>query len=123
MNLPPDRAELINMSDPISVGISDLQAACAAVVALSEGKYGLVGYETLTFCPIGSVVNTLDPAWKERFGVGLLDGIKAVSKERFAAALESFRLERKERSSLNDIVGNAHKWAASIRKAQESPHA
>lgn len=116
MNLPADRAELINPSDPISVSIADPMAICAAVLITGNGAYGVSGYDKETIALFGDRTKMLDDAWRARFGVSLEEGVASVSNERLAVAFESFRLERADRSSMNDIVGVAHKNAKRLRE-------
>ena len=108
-------AEIINPSDKAFCDASDWETACIAVCVVGEGKYGLKLNEEKTM-PI-FLFGGSEEYFKKEFGKTVEESFSQVDKKKLAACLRSFRLTR-ERSSLNDFTGYAHKLAKRFEKVK-----
>jgi len=118
--------EIINPSDPYTMDAPDLEIAAIAVSVLGRGQYSLEGRgnaagQDVPFFMFGGH----DEWFTKNFGRTFEASVEHVLNQRadeLATALESVKLERGERSSMNDIGGRAKSAANSLRaKTQQVP--
>jgi hypothetical protein len=106
-----DRREITNPHDKMTIDCTDMDAARVAVIVLGNGAYGISGDDGLPILLFGGAEH-----WaQETYGKSIQQFLDSVEPENLAAVLETIQLES-GRSSINDSVGTAHKWAANIRK-------
>lgn len=95
--------EIINPSDKLFISDEDREAACAAVLFLGSGKYGLRDQTGERVLPIFIFGGNPQEWWRDQFGHSADDFISDVeNKKRVAKALDTIRYEH-ERTSMNDI--------------------
>lgn len=112
-------AEIINPSDKAFVSVEDWEAACIAVCIVGNGKYGL-DREGSDGMPI-FLFQGPDTWFKAEFGKSFEESLTTVGAERIRKALASFRYP-KERTSMNNFVGHAHKLSKTLElKAKSTP--
>jgi len=114
MNQQEIRVEVINPSDPISMDVSDHEAAALAMVLVGAGQYWTEADKDGFLIPAFIFYGEDDRKewWVGQFGHEM--SRDQVGDKRLVSALRSFHLDAKERSSVNNIVGYAHRIADEI---------
>ena len=109
------RYEIINPSDKCFLSGENLEAICAAVALIGDGKYGLTSDDGSTVMPV-FILGGRDAWWKEKFGHEAQEFVVRENFPAIAAALRSFRYETK-RSSMNNIGAAARAMAKHLEEA------
>ncbi len=99
--------EISNPHDQAFICFDDPEAACAAVLIVGRGAYGIVGDDGMPIFLFGG----FDGWWEERFGHAF--SREQIPAARLKAALLSMRLTGR-RSSITDFVGWAHEYAGQL---------
>lgn len=111
------RYELINPSDKIFFDAKDLATALIAVSLIGNLRYG--AHELGTTNPV-NIPTFLFGGWDNFINKNFDGRAPEVSDEGIlesvADCLKTFRLASQERTSMNDICGNAHAYAQRLER-------
>lgn len=103
--------EIIKPKERAYIDFSNPAAAFFAVLLLGKGWYGISdGPHGEPGTPMTPVQARMRSWFLARFGVSMEDSLKSMGHAAVARALRSVRLAG-ERSSVNDLVGNARRLA------------
>lgn len=101
--------EISNPSDKAFIESDDFETVCIATCILGHGYYGLKDLESITKMPI-FIFGGSDEFFKENFKKSFEECLESADKIKLADAFESIHLAG-ERSSMNDIVKSAKRYA------------
>jgi hypothetical protein len=116
--VPPARWEIINPSDRCEFETDDMLIAAVVVFMLGEGRYGAKEINGDRIVPI-FLLGGHDEWCMGTFGTDL-KGVMEESKSRLQALGAAFRSVTGTQTSLNDIVGYAHRWADKVEAKTEA---
>lgn len=109
------KCEIINPSDEVFIEHGDKKTLFKAVLLLGRGQYGAKEVEGDFEIPV-FLFGGVEEYCKDTFGINLTLVMEAVKRTDLIAAFRSVRMEH-ERTSLNDIVGLAHRYADKFQEA------
>jgi hypothetical protein len=109
--------EIINPSDKAFIESDSFEIACLATCILSQGHYGLHEVDGEKRMP-PFIFGGHDEFFKEKFGKTFQESLNSADQNEIAMALATVKLAG-ERTSLNDIVKQAHAYAKALRKVKE----